>query len=147
MSYNVIAFSIALFLVSVASDIVLHRIVFLKNSNRVLKSLRPYYKKYGEVLSPIFAAITVLIVYFINVSIFYVFRQSIYPKSLVETIEFIVSAIILGICADIIIDKFRVFGNTLSIYYTLPFSYAWGFIAYLFALFWAYLLTLVIYNI
>jgi hypothetical protein len=147
MSYNFIAFSVALFLVSAASDIVLHRFAFLKHANRVLKSLRPYYDKYGEVISPIFAAITVLTVYFIHVSIFYLFRHSLYPRTDVELIEFIVSAIILGICADIIIDKFRVFGNTLSSYYTLPFSYAWGFIAYLFALFWAYLLTLVLYTI
>lgn len=147
MSYNFITFSLALFLVSAASDIALHRFALLKNANRVLKSLRPYYTKYGEVVSPIVAAITILTVYFIHVSIFYVFRQSIYPRNSVEIIEFIVSAIILGICADIIIDNFRVFGNTLSGYYKLPFSYAWGFIAYLFALLWAYLLTIALYNI
>ena len=50
-------------------------------------------------------------------------------------IWFVLMAVLLGILADIIIDKTHIFGNALNKYYRLPKSYLWGFIAYLFALF------------
>jgi hypothetical protein len=43
-------------------------------------------------------------------------------------------AIILGIVADVVIDRYHVFGNSLNEYYTLSTSYMWGFLSYLFAL-------------
>jgi hypothetical protein len=56
------------------------------------------------------------------------------PTTSMQTVWFFVMAIILGILADVVIDRFKVFGTSLNEYYSLPFSYMWGFLAYLFAL-------------
>lgn len=134
-------FTLVLFLVSAVSDIVLNYLSQQKNANATLKSLRPYYNKYGDILSPILAGVTIITVYIINVAIFQGVLRLL-PDSYLRmldrpgliTILFISLAIILGILADIIIHNLHVFGNSLDQYYKQPFSYGWGFVSYLFAL-------------
>jgi hypothetical protein len=128
-------------MVSAVSDIVLNYFSKQNNANATLKSLRPYYNKYGDILSPILAGVTVIVVYLINVALFQIIIKTL-SKSHVKMIErsgrnitiFLFLAVILGILADILIHNLHVFGNSLDQYYKRPFSYGWGFVSYLFAL-------------
>ena len=135
-------FTLVLFIVSALSDIVLNYFSQQNNANSTLKSLRPYYNKYGDILTPIIAGITILTVYLINVAIFKGVLRLL-PDSYLRMLDrsgqsitfFIFLAIILGILADVIIHNLHVFGNSLDQYYKQPLSYGWGFVSYLFALF------------
>jgi hypothetical protein len=134
MSAKYVIIVLFLFVIAAVSDIFLNQLSYSLDANTTLKSLRPYYSKYGSILSPILAAVTVLIVFFINNILFKIMFGNFLPTTSMQTVWFFVMAIILGILADVVIDRFKVFGTSLNEYYSLPFSYMWGFLAYLFAL-------------
>jgi hypothetical protein len=130
-------FVVILFGVSMFSDVVLNYMSIHKNANPTLKSLRPYYNKYGDILAAILAGITVVTVYIIHLLIFNIYLL-IFGETSYSIIVFFISGIVLGILADIIVDNLHIFGNSLVTYYKLPFSYGWGFVAYLFAIIVSY---------
>ena len=143
MYSNRLRFAVILFIVSMMSDVVLDYASTLHGANKALKALIPYYTKYGSILAPILAGVTVLTVYIINVVIFDIY-VGIFPHSSIKPFVFLSLAVILGILADFTIDTFHIFGDSLKQWYRLPFSYGWGFVAYLFALLISYIIDKII---
>ena len=137
LKYGILIFF--LFIIAAVSDIVLNELSFLPNATITLTSLRPYYRKYGSILSPVLAGITVVVVFFINTILFKLLFSTFLPTTRMNTVWFILMAIILGIIADVVIDRYRIFGNSLNEYYSLSLSYMWGFLSYLFALIGAWI--------
>lgn len=135
---HVILFGIYLFIISLISDIVIHYFAIQPHANIILKSLRPYYNAYGNILSPLLAAITVVVVFIIQIFTWYVIFSHLFPTSYIQTWIFMGMAVIYGYVADVFIDKFHVFGNTLEKYYAIPGAHVWGILAYLFALIGAF---------
>ena len=135
--YNI--FIILMFFIAALSDMVLHYLSFQKNASITMKALRPYYRAYGAILSPILAGITVIIVFIVHTIIFTIQFLTWYPHNMIQFGWFILWAILLGILADIIIHNFHIFGNNLNEWYKLKTSYIWGFVSYLVALFVSYI--------
>ena len=85
-----IRFTLVLFMVSAVSDIVLNYFSKQNNANATLNSLRPYYNKYGDILSPILAGLTIIIVYLINLVLFQIIIKTL-SKSTIKRLEQYVS--------------------------------------------------------
>lgn len=133
LKYGIMVFF--LFMIAAVSDIILNKLSFLPNTTITLKSLRPYYRKYGSIIAPVLASITILVAFFINTILFKLLFSTFLPTTRMHTVWFIIMAIIIGITADIVIDRYHIFGNSLNEYYSISLSYMWGFLSYLFALF------------
>ena len=142
-----VGFVVWLFVISLISDIILHYLAIQPHANTLLKSLRPYYKAYGHILSPLFAAITVVVVFLIQISTWYAIYSHPFPTSYIQTWIFMGMAVLYGYVADVFIYKFQVFGNTLEKYYAIPGAHVWGILAYLFALIGAFTMMWIIHTI
>ena len=125
---------ILLISIGILSDIFMHYLAFLPTANKTFKSLRKFYNTYGTTLAPILAAITILTVFVIHSILFKIIFLKYAPTTFTQFGWYITIAIVLGVLADIIIDKFHIFGDSLVEYYQQPYSYVWGFISYLVAL-------------
>ena len=125
---------ILLMVVSVISDIFIQYMAFLPTANRTFRSLKKFYNTYGTKLAPILAAATILTVFCIHSILFKIIFLKYVPSTYTELGWYLAIAIVLGVVADIIIDKFHIFGDALVEYYQQPYSYVWGFLAYLAAL-------------
>jgi hypothetical protein len=90
--------------------------------------------------SAIYAGLTIIVALLINILIsknifgFYV------PRNNNELIKFISIAFPLGYVIDIIIDKFKIFGNELDLYYKVAGAGLWGAIAFVFSIIISYLI-------
>ena len=132
------------FCVSFISDIVLNDLAKLNEtsmfSTRIIRSLRPYFKDKPITISGLYAALTIVIalgiVSFISKYIFGFY----YPKNVVQLIKFLVLAYPIGHFADIVIDKLKIFGNTLDDYYKEAGAGMWGAIAFIFSIVISYIL-------
>ena len=143
---KVIMFIIIVFVVSALSDILLNLLsknqVIKKNNWKIILSLKPYFKNKSMTQSAVYAGITILVALFINILIsknifgFYV------PSNNNELLKFISIAFPLGYIIDIIIDKFKIFGNSLDLYYKVAGAGLWGALAFVFSIIISYLLTI-----
>ena len=134
MSVKYIAFIILMFVIAAASDVLLHYFSFRDDASKTLRVLRPYYKAYGPILSPVLAGITVTVVFLVHTILFQMIFSKVLPTNDYQTGWFILLAILLGILADFVIDRMHIFGNNLEEWYKLKVAYMWGFISYLLAL-------------
>ena len=143
---KIIMFIIIVFVVSALSDILLNLLsknqVIKKNNWKIILSLKPYFKNKSMTQSAVYAGITILVALFINMLIsknifgFYV------PSNNNELLKFISIAFPLGYIIDIIIDKFKIFGNSLDLYYKVAGAGLWGALAFVFSIIISYLLTI-----
>jgi len=139
---KVLLFIIIVFIVSALSDILLNLLSknqVIKNNNwKIILSLKPYFKNKSMAQSAVYAGITILVALFINMLIsknifgFYV------PRNNNELIKYICIAFPLGFIIDIIIDKFKIFGNTLDLYYKVAGAGLWGALAFIFSIIISY---------
>ena len=139
---EVMIFIIIVFIVSALSDILLNLLsknqVIKKNNWKIILSLKPYFKNKSMIQSAVYAGITIIVALLLNILIsknifgFYI------PHNNNELLKFIGLAFPLGYAIDIIIDKFKIFGNSLDLYYKVAGAGLWGALAYVFSIIISY---------
>jgi hypothetical protein len=145
---KVIIFIIIIFIISALSDIILNflsRNSLIKKYNlKIILSLKPYFKNKSIIKSAIYAGLTIVVALLINILIsknifgFYI------PSNNNELIKFICLAFPLGYAIDIIIDKFKIFGNDLDLYYKVAGAGLWGALAFVFSIIISYIIQKII---
>ena len=142
---EVIIFIIVNFIVSALSDVslnLLSRNSLTKDYNlKIILSLRPYFKNKSMIKCAVYAGITIVIALLINMLITKNVLGFFIPHNINELIKFIGIAFPLGYAIDIIIDKLKIFGNDLDLYYKTAGAGLWGALAFVFSIIISYLLT------
>lgn len=143
---KVVVFIIIVSIISALSDIILN--VLSKNqltkeyNLKIILALKPYFKNKSMIESAVYASITIIIALLINMFIsknifgFYI------PNNNVELIKFICIAFPIGYIIDIMIDYYKLFGDSLNLYYKTAGAGLWGALAFVFAIIISYLLTM-----
>ena len=139
---KVIIFIIIVFIVSSLSDILLNLLsknqITEKYNIKIILSLKPYFKNKTMIQSAIYAGLTIIVALFINM----LFSKNIFgfyfPKNKNELIKFICIAFPLGYIVDIMIDKIKVFGSDLDLYYKTAGAGLWGALAFVFSIIISY---------
>jgi hypothetical protein len=142
---EVIIFIIINFIVSALSDVSLNLLTrnsLTKDYNlKIILSLKPYFKNKSMIQSAVYAGITIIVALLINMLI----SKSIFgfcvPSNNNELIKFILIAFPLGYIIDIMIDKFKIFGSSLNLYYKVAGAGLWGALAFVFSIIISYLLA------
>ena len=130
------------FCVSCIADIVLNDLASDKSpiQSSILQSLRPYFSSKTIIYSAILAGITIITVLIINILLsILIFRFS-NPISFKQLFKFLIIGFPLAYLADIVIDKLKLFGNSLNNYYKIAGAGFWGATAYLFSVLISFIL-------
>jgi hypothetical protein len=139
---EVILFIIINFIVSAISDIILNFLSkksFTKKYNlKIILSLNPYFKNKSMIKCAMYAGITIVIALLINMLISKNILGFFIPHNNTELIKFICIAFPLGYAIDIIIDKLKIFGNDLDLYYKVAGAGLWGALAFVFSIIISY---------
>ena len=143
---KVIIFITIVFIVSLLSDIMLN----LLSKNRITKeynlkiilSLKPYFKNKSMIQSAVYAGITIIVALLINMLISKTIFGFYVPRNNSELIKFICIAFPLGYVIDIMIDKFKIFGSSLDLYYKAAGAGLWGALAFVFSIIISYLIKI-----
>jgi len=147
---RVIIFIIIIFIVSALSDIVLNLLsnnsITQKNNWKIILSLRPYFKHKSMGESAFYAGITIIVALLINILLSKSILGFYVPNNNNELIKFICIAFPLGYIVDIIIDKFKVFGNDLDLYYKVAGAGLWGALAFVFSIIISYSLQNIFFS-
>jgi hypothetical protein len=128
------------FIISAFSDIILNLLSYIDFSPNAIKALRPYFNKQSFIISALYAGLTVLSVLLITMMLSKALYDFYNPKTFIELLLFLALAIPLGFIADILIDKFKVFGSSLNEYYKIAGAGFWGAAAFAFSIIFSYLL-------
>ena len=139
---KVIIFIIIFFIVSSLSDILLNLLsknqIIEKYNIKIILSLKPYFKNKTMIQSAIYAGLTIIVALFINMLLSKNIFGFYFPKNKNELIKFICIAFPLGYIVDIMIDKFKVFGSDLDLYYKTAGAGLWGALAFVFSIIISY---------
>lgn len=143
---NIMLFFVIMnFIVTAISDVILNllsRNSFIKKQNfKIILSLKPYFANKTMLQSAIYAGLTIVAALLINMIISKNITGIIVPKNNYELFKFILIAFPLGYMIDIIINKYKIFGNDLDLYYKVAGAGLWGAIAFVFSIFFSYLIT------
>jgi hypothetical protein len=142
---EVIIFIIINFIVSALSDVSLNLLTrnsLTKYYNlKIILSLRPYFKNKSMIKCAVYAGITIIVALLINILISKNLLGFSIPHNNTELIKFVGIAFPLGYVIDIIIDKLKIFGNDLNLYYKTAGAGLWGALAFVFSIIISYLLT------
>jgi len=135
-------FIIIVFIVSALSDVLLNLLsrnsLTQKYNLKIILSLKPYFKNKSMIQSAVYAGITIIVALLINMLIsknifgFYV------PRNNNELIKFLSIAFPLGYIIDILIDKLKIFGRSLDLYYKAAGAGLWGALAFVFSIIISY---------
>ena len=141
---EVIIFIIINFIVSALSDVSLNLLTrnsLTKDYNlKIILSLKPYFKNKSMIKCAVYAGITIVIALLINILISKKMLGFYIPHNNTELIKFIGIAFPLGYAIDIIIDKLKIFGNDLDLYYKVAGAGLWGALAFVFSIIISYLI-------
>ena len=141
---EVIIFIIINFIVSALSDVSLNLLTrnsLTKDYNlKIILSLKPYFKNKSMIKCAVYAGITIVIALLINMLISKKMLGFYIPHNNTELIKFIGIAFPLGYAIDIIIDKLKIFGNDLDLYYKVAGAGLWGALAFVFSIIISYLI-------
>ena len=141
-----INFIIIVFIVSALSDILLNFLsrnpLTQKYNLKIILSLKPYFKNKSIIQSAIYAGITIIIALLINMLISKTIFGFYVPRNNSELIKFICIAFPLGYIIDIMIDKFKIFGSSLDLYYKAAGAGLWGALAFVFSIIISYLIKI-----
>ena len=137
-----IIFIIIVFIVSALSDILLNLLSknkLTKEYNlKIILSLKPYFKNKSMIESAVYAGITIIVALLINMLISKNIFGFCIPRNNNELLKFIIIAFPLGYIIDIMIDKFKIFGNSLDLYYKVAGAGLWGALAFVFSIIISY---------
>jgi hypothetical protein len=128
---SIIIFLFLNFAVSFTSDIILND---LSTNYNIVKSLQSYFYKQSIIKSAFDAGITVLFALMINMFFSYFLFGFIIPSNFTNLIYFCILAFLIGYVLDILIYKFKVFGNRLDVYYKKLGAGFWGSLAFIFSI-------------
>lgn len=141
---SVFGFFFINFIVSFLSDIILNDLANDRGYNfdvsKIITSLKPYFEKKLIVESGFYAAITIIIALGITSLITNLLISVVYPRNNNELLKYSMIAFVVGYVVDILIDKLRIFGDTLDDYYRIAGAGLWGAIAFVFSIIISYLL-------
>jgi len=139
---EVIIFIIINFIVSALSDVSLNLLTrnsLTKDYNlKIILSLIPYFKNKSMIKCAVYAGITIIVALLINMLISKNLLGFYIPHNNIELIKFIGIAFPLGYAIDIIIDKLKIFGNDLDLYYKTAGAGLWGALAFVFSIIISY---------
>ena len=143
---EVIIFIIINFIVSALSDVslnLLSRNQLTKDYNlKIILSLKPYFKNKSIIECAVYAGITIVVALLINMLISKKMLGFYIPHNINELIKFIGIAFPLGYAIDIMIDKFKIFGSSLDLYYKAAGAGLWGALAFVFSIIISYLIKI-----
>jgi hypothetical protein len=147
---KVIAFIIIVFIVSALSDILLNllsRNPLTKEYNlKIILSLNTYFKNKSMIQSAVYAGITIVVALLINILISKNLLGFYIPRNNTELIKFIGIAFPLGYAIDIIIDKLKIFGSSLNLYYKTAGAGLWGALAFVFSIIISYTIQHILFH-
>ena len=139
---EIIIFIIINFIVSALSDVSLNLLTrnsLTKYYNlKIILSLRPYFKNKSIIKCAVYAGITIVVALLINILISKNLLGFFIPHNNTELIKFISIAFPLGYVIDIMIDKFKIFGSSLDLYYKAAGAGLWGALAFVFSIIISY---------
>lgn len=118
------------FIVSFLSDIILNDLSMFN----FIPSLKPYFHNKSIIVSALNAAITVEVALLITVALFYIMLRSWVPTNYKLLLYFCFLAFFVGFAIDVFIEKMKIFGNSLDLYYKKFGAGFWGAIAFLFSI-------------
>jgi hypothetical protein len=137
-------FIIIVFIVSALSDILLNflsrNLLTQKYNLKIILSLKPYFKNKSIIQSAVYAGITIIVALLINMLISKTIFGFYVPDNNSDLIKFICIAFPLGYLIDILIDKFKIFGSSLNLYYKAAGAGLWGALAFVFSIIISYLI-------
>ena len=128
---SIIVFVFFNFAVSFISDIILND---LSTNFNIVTSLQPYFYKQSIIKCAFDAGLTVLFALVINMIFSYFLFGFIIPNNFTNLIYFCVLAFFIGYIMDILIYKFKVFGDRLNVYYKKLGAGFWGALAFVFSI-------------
>lgn len=142
---KVIIFIIINFIISALSDIILNllssSLIAKKYNFKIILSLKPYFKNKSIIESAMYAGLTIIAALLITILASKTILGFCLPNNNNELIKFICIAFPLGYIIDIIIDRFKIFGNDLELYYKIAGSGLWGALAFIFSIIISYLIS------
>ena len=142
---KVIIFIIINFIISALSDIILNllssSLIAKKYNFKIILSLKPYFKNKSIIESAVYAGLTIICALLITILASKTFLGFYIPNNNNELIKFIFIAFLIGYVADIIIDRFKIFGNELELYYKTAGAGLWGALAFIFSIIISYLIS------
>ena len=144
MSVNksVIIFTFLNFAVSFMSDIILND---LSTNFNIVTSLKSYFYKQSIIKSAFDAGMTILFALVITMVFSYLLLGFVIPNNFTNLIYFCILAFFIGYILDILIYKFKIFGNRLDIYYQKLGAGFWGGLAFVFSIVISYFIQKYIY--
>ena len=128
---SIIVFVFFNFAVSFISDIILND---LSTNFNIVTSLQPYFYKQSIIKCAFDAGLTVLFALVINMIFSYFLFGFIIPNNFTNLIYFCLLAFFIGYIMDILIYKFKVFGDRLNVYYKKLGAGFWGALAFVFSI-------------
>ena len=144
MSINksIIIFMFLNFVISFMSDIILND---LSTNFNVVTSLKSYFYKHSIIKSAFDAGMTILFALVITMVFSYLLLGFVIPNNFTNLIYFCILAFFIGYILDILIYKFKIFGNRLDIYYQKLGAGFWGGLAFVFSIVISYFIQKYIY--
>ena len=144
MSINksIIIFMFLNFAISFMSDIILND---LSTNFNVVTSLKSYFYKHSIIKSAFDAGMTILFALVITMVFSYLLLGFVIPNNFTNLIYFCILAFFIGYILDILIYKFKIFGNRLDIYYQKLGAGFWGGLAFVFSIVISYFIQKYIY--
>ena len=131
------------FIVSFMSDIFLNDIAnkqLFKTRSAILLSLQSYFKEKSIIISASAAGLTVILCLIITSLISKLIFNYYLPNNLYKLFSFNILAFIIGYIADILIDRFDIFGRSLHKYYQIAGAGFWGAFAFIVSINVSYLI-------
>ncbi len=139
------------FIVSAISDLFLNLLTrkpfSTYHNSEIILSLKPYFKNKSIIQSSVYAGLTIVVALLINMVISKNITGIIVPKNKSELLIFLSIAFPLGYIIDIIIDKWKIFGNELDLYYKIAGAGLWGSLAFVFSIIISYIISYVLTNL
>lgn len=143
----IVQFIIVIFVVSFISDIILNDLS-KRNCSKIITALKPYFSNKSIVESGIYAGITIISALIPTMLVFRVIEGNgnWTPVTLLQLFKMLVIAFPIGYVFDIMIDKLKIFGDTLNVYYKIAGSGFWGALSFEFAIFVTYIIVNVLFS-
>lgn len=144
---SLLQFYIVIFVVSFISDIVLNDLS-KTNFSQIITAIKPYFANKTIVESGVYAGLTIVSALIPTMFVFRLFvgQSNWVPHTIRGLLIMLIIAYPIGYIFDIIIDKFKVFGNDLDAYYKIAGAGFWGAVSFEFAIFVTYLIVNVLFR-
>ena len=132
------------FMVGFISDLVLNDLSRSYPPHTTIGSLRTYFKRKSIVEAAVYAGITIVTALAITVVITKYMYGIVVPDNMTSLFYFSLLGYGVGYMLDVIIDKMKIFGDSLDPYYEIAGSGHWGAIAFIFSVVLSYIIQKII---